>query len=444
MAGSQSIRRSRFLKNLADLAMRLLYRSVDVHQAYQETASGPQLGVSNHFGGLSDPLIQIYALDRVPRFIARDVIWKYPVAKQVMNFVGAIPVHKADDSVGGGAARNDQMFASTYAALADGDLVVIFPEGITVDDPAIAPLKTGAARIALGARADGVAGIQIIPSGIHYEDKAVLRSKVYVHVGDPIDLDDWVLEHAGTDQPQDSSNRELVTGLTTAIESRLRRAAPNFETWQEARVMKQASTVALRNVPGAPVDVDYADESALADELATRSKTEKDRIASSLDVYEADLDAAGLTDEQMMSRQSSRQSFMWRVIWNAMVGIVLLPFAMVGLAINLIPMAGVWLVGKARVAPAMMATLKPAAAIVLFSIAWGIAAWSGWTLAGFSGVAAVLLLMPVYLFALVALVERVTLVTRAIRNRAKSARSDLHESVLQHRTAVVEAVVDAL
>ena len=424
--------------------MRLLYRSVDVHQAFEATVRGPQLGVSNHFGGLSDPLIQIYALDRVPRVIGRDLIWKYPVAKQLMNFVGAIPVHKPDDSVGGGVARNDQMFASTYAALEDGDLVVIFPEGITVDDPAIAPIKTGAARIALGARAQGVTGIEIIPSGIHYEDKAVLRSKAYVHVGDPIDLDAWVEEHAAPGEAQDSSNRALVTELTAAIESLLRRAAPNFEDWQEARTMMEASAIALRNVPGASADVGYGDESALSDELATRSEGDKERIGVALDVYEADLDAAGLTDEQMMSRQSSRASFLWRVVWNAGVGLVLLPFALIGLVINILPMVGVWLVGKVRVAPAMMATLKPGAAIVLFSIAWGFAAWSGWKLGGFRGVAAVLLLMPLYLFALVAVVERVTLAGRAIGGRARSGGGDLHESVVEDRTAVVESVADAL
>ena len=443
MAGSPSTRKTRFLKNLADLAMRLLYRSVDVHQEYEATASGPQLGASNHFGGLSDPLIQIYALDRVPRFIGRDLIWKYPVAKQLMNFVGAIPVHKPDDSAERGAARNDQMFASTYAALEDEDLVVIFPEGITVDDPAIAPIKTGAARIALGARAKGVVGIEIIPSGIHYEDKALLRSKVYVHVGDPIDLDGWVGEHASPGQRQDSSNRELVNDLTAAIESRLRRAAPNFEDWQEARTMHQASEVALRNVPGAPVDVPYADESALADDLAGRSAGERERVTDAVGVYVADLDAAGLTDEQMMSRQRSRSSFLWRVVWNAGVGLLLLPFALIGLVINLIPMIGVWLVGKARVAPAMMATLKPGAAIVLFSIAWGITAWTGYQIAGLSGVAAVLLLMPLYVFALVAVVERGTLVARAIGSRVGGA-GDLHKEVLEHRSAVVRSVVDAL
>ena len=210
-------RRERFLKNVADLATRLLYRRIEVHQQLGATASGPQLGVANHFGGFADALILMYALDRVPRFIARDVIWRYPVAKQVMQFVRAIPVHKPADSAAKGAARNDQMFASTYHALGGEDLVVIFPEGITVDDPAIAPIKTGAARIALGARANGVAGIQIIPSGIHYEDKALLRSKVYVHVGDVIDLDRWVGENTEAGEDQDSSNRDLVTRLTGVI-----------------------------------------------------------------------------------------------------------------------------------------------------------------------------------------------------------------------------------
>ena len=207
--------------------------------------------------------------------------------------------------------------------------------------------------------------------------------------------------------------------------------------------MRQASEVALRNVPGAPVDVPYADESALADDLAGRSAGERERVTDAVGVYVADLDAAGLTDEQMMSRQRSRSSFLWRVVWNAGVGLLLLPFALIGLVVNLIPMIGVWLVGKARVAPAMMATLKPGAAIVLFSIAWGITAWAGYQIAGLGGVAAVLLLMPLYVFALVAVVERGTLVARAIGSRVGGA-GDLHKEVLEHRSAVVRSVVDAL
>ena len=437
-------RRQRFLKNIAGLTTRLLYRRVSVAQSYRATSQGPQLGVANHFGGFADALVLIHALDRVPRFIARDVIWRYPIARQLMNFAGAIPVHKPEDSASSGSVRNDQMFGSTYRALGEDDLVVIFPEGITVDDPAIAPIKTGAARIALGARANGVAGIEIVPSGIHYEDKAVLRSKIYVHVGAPIELDAWVDEHAAPGDDQDSSNRDLVRELTAHIESSLRKAAPNFESWQEARSMRQAAGVALRTAPDAPSEIGYADESALADDLAARPVPKKDRVTAAVDVYNADLDAAGMSDEQMMSRHRERWRFVWRIAWNLLVGVLLIPFAVIGFVINVIPMTLTWLVGKARVDPAVMATIKPGAAIVLFSITWGIAAWFAWRTFDAVGVGAVLLLMPLYVYAVIALVERGTLAVRAFGNWRKAGQKDLHEGVLEHRTDVVEAVVDAL
>lgn len=106
-----------------------------------------------------------------------------------MRWIRAIPIHKSHD---GGPTSNDQMFRSTYEALGEGDLITIFPEGVTVDDPRIANIKTGSARIALGARASGVGSITLLSAGIHYGDKAALRSEVFIDIGYPIDLDDLI------------------------------------------------------------------------------------------------------------------------------------------------------------------------------------------------------------------------------------------------------------
>ena len=434
-------RRERFIKNAAGLAIRLIYRSVEVRQIAGETSSGPQLAVSNHFGGFSDALIQAYALDRVPRFIARDVIWRYPVAKQLMEFFRAIPTHKPEDK---GPAGNDQMFHSTYTALGEGDLVMIFPEGITVDDPSIARVKTGAARIAMGARASGVEGIEIIPSGIHYDDKAAFRSKVWVNVGAPLDLDDEIGTYAEPGTAQDASNRDAVRALTADIEERLRRSAPDYADWEEERALTSAASIALRSIPGAPADVDYGEESVLANLLSQRPEVTKDGIAAAVDTYTADLDAVGLNDQQMVTSHQSRRSFFWRIIWNLIVGILLLPFALAGLLINIIPFVLLWLIGRVKMDPAMAATVKPASAIFLFLITWGIAGWSGWTWSGIEGVAAVLLVMPLYVYALFALVERGRLIWRAWKGWWRSHRTDLYEGVLDHRRAVVQAVSDAL
>ncbi|MGB5381510.1 MAG: 1-acyl-sn-glycerol-3-phosphate acyltransferase [Acidimicrobiia bacterium] len=434
-------RRERFLKNIAGLAVRLVYRSVEVRQVDGETSTGPQLGVSNHFGGFADALIQAYALDRVPRFIARDVIWRYPLAKQGMNLVGAIPTHKPEDK---GPAGNDQMFSSTYEALGEGDLVMIFPEGITVDDPSIARVKTGAARIALGARASGVQGIQIIPSGIHYDDKATLRSKVWVNVGAPLDLDENIRDYVGPGTAEDASNRDAVRALTADIESRLRRSAPDYTDWEEERALTNAAAIALRFVPNAPIEVDFGDESDVANVLAQRPQEVKDTIIEAVDRYNADLDAVGLNYQQIATTHRNRRSFLWRIIWNLIIGILLVPFAVLGLVINIVPFTLLWMISRVKMDPAVAATVKPAAAILLFSITWGIAGWQAWTWSGIEGVAAVLLVMPLYLYALFALVERGGLVWRAWRGLSRAHRADLYEGVQQHREDVVRAVSDAI
>ena len=434
-------RRERFLKNSAGLAVRLIYRSVEVRQRDGETSAGPQLSVSNHFGGFADALIQAYALDRVPRFIARDVIWRYPVAKQGMELVRAIPTHKPEDK---GPAGNDHMFSSTYEALGEDDLVMIFPEGITVDDPSIARVKTGVARIALGARASGVKGIQIIPSGIHYDDKATLRSKVWVNVGVPLDLDANIGNYVEPGAAEDASNRDAVRALTADIESRLRRSAPDYADWEEERALTAAASIALRSVPNAPIDVDFGDESDVANVLAQRSQDVKGTIVDAVDRYTADLEAVGLNDQQIATTHRSRRTFFWRIIWNLIVGIVLLPFALLGLAINFVPFFLLWLIGRVKMDPAMAATVKPASAILLFSITWAIAGWQGWTWSGIEGFAAVLLVMPLYLYALFALIERGGLVWRAWRGWWRAHRADLYEGVHEHREAVVQAVSDAI
>ena len=146
----------------------------------------------------------------------------------------------------------------------------------------------------------------------------------------------------------------------------------------------------------------------------------------------------------MVTSFDSRRSFLGRITWNLIVGLVLLPFALAGLMINFIPFVLLWLLGRVKLDPAVAATVKPGAAILLFSITWGAAGWAGWTWSGMEGVAAMLLVMPLYLYALFALVERGRLIWRAWQGWWKANRGDLHDGVLAHRTAVVQAVIDAI
>lgn len=435
-------RSERIINKIVWWAVAALYHRVEVRQAPDLTASGPELVNASHFGGFTDPLLLIYAMDRVPRFIARDVIWKIPIARSIMNWVRAIPVHKPED---GGKASNDEMFSSTYEALREGDLVTIFPEGITVDDPAIAQIKTGSARIALGARADGVSGIRLISAGIHYENKAALRSDVFVDISGVFDLDRFVADNVEPGAPEDASNRQLVRALTDEMETRLRHAAPDFEDWAIARSLSAAAEIALRDPDGDDMEVGHADRERLARLVDEASQEERDSVIEAMEVYQADLDALGFGDRMFVSGVRSTSKLVGYILRTLIIGLILLPFALAGAIVNAIPMAIVWLIGRLKVADAVMATIKPLGALAVFLVTWGVWVWAGARVAAVGGAAAVVLLLPILLYALIAIVERAVLLTRAIRGFARSRSiDDVYDQIRSHRDAVVEAIARAV
>ncbi|MGI9610358.1 MAG: 1-acyl-sn-glycerol-3-phosphate acyltransferase, partial [Acidimicrobiia bacterium] len=429
------------LRKVAAVLAWSTFRKVEVYRADQTTSEpGPLMSTANHFGGFLDPVLAMYALPRRPRIIARDVIWKIPVAKQIMNWVGAIPVHKADDR---GPGSNDQMFGSCYRALEDGQHILIFPEGITRDEPSIGKVKTGTARIVLGARASGASNISIVPIGIHYEDKAALRSRASVVIAAPIQVDEQVLRHAEPGDEPGPDNRAVVRSLTNAIDERLREAAPDFGDWQEATTLTRASEYTLRAL-GEPEDhVSLVQRDRLAGLLAHRPDPTKEEISSKLDAYERELEALTLSDQEM--NQPIRGSFWRELIARLVIGLVLLPYAILGLLVHLIPFLIVKAVGLARLAPAAMASLKPIAAILSFGITWIVLAVSMGNRFGSGWGWATLLVVPLYGIAAVVLWERGVLARKVVRMRkGEGLEGSALDILLRRRTDLVTTVLEAL
>lgn len=437
----EQTRRERFIRKLAGLLVRAIYRRVDVHRA-DDVAAGPQLSVSNHFGGFADPLLLIYAMPRVPRIVARDVIWKYPVVRSIMNWAGAIPIHKPEDR---GAGSNDAMFRSAYQALDNGAHLLIFPEGITRDEPSIGRVKTGAARIVLGARANGTTGIRITPAGIHYEDKASLRSDVSVLIGDAIDLDETIVTHVAPGDDEGPDNRAAVRSLTDAIEAELRRTAPDFEDWKEARALTTGAEILLRTLSEDPRDaIPAADRDALAGHLGRTPPKEKAKVAAAVDLYSNQLANLGLDDAQLLSGLTGSR-ILRRSIGLLLLAAVLLPYALVGAVVNWIPFLLVKAVGLLRVAPAVKSTIKPLSAILFFGIAWGVTLWGVFQEWGIRGALLAAILLPLYLGAVIVFLETTQTLWSSFMTWRRLKRARPSEDTLESaRHQALEVLVEAL
>lgn len=224
------------LKPIVGVALRWYYQRVTVSGMPRVPRDGPVFLAVNHPNALVDALVVGWSMPRRVRFTAKATIFSNAVAARFFTAVGAVPLRRAADEAGNGHAahaahaaasggdpsRNAASFEAVAQALAEGSAVVIFPEGKSHDDPRLAPLRTGLARMALQAAELGVRHIRIVPIGLLFERKEAPRSRVLLQVGEPLDLDHLVAAHVS------------VATLTQLVTERLESVTLNFASAEDA------------------------------------------------------------------------------------------------------------------------------------------------------------------------------------------------------------------
>src|SRR5690606_28731490 len=120
-----------------------------------------------------DPALVMATAGRPVRFLAKSTLFTGPFSP-LLRAADAIPVYRRQD--GADVERNEETFADVHAALARGEAVCIFPEGISHSSGRLEPLRTGAARMALSAQAAGI-DVPLVAVGINLEKKTTFRSR---------------------------------------------------------------------------------------------------------------------------------------------------------------------------------------------------------------------------------------------------------------------------
>lgn len=227
----------RALYGLARLAVRWYYRGVTFDGVERIPRHGPVLLVVNHPNELMDAIFTGLIAPRQLTFTGKATLFEHPIAKAFLRYMRVVPLRRSQDERATGrassadASRNADAFAAIHAALAAGQMVLIFPEGRSWDEPRLAPIKTGAARIALSARDAGVREVTVVPIGINYEQKDGLRSRVLVEVGQPIAIDALCAAEAQVEQ------------LTNTIAARLHAVTLNFDDDADADEVLDLATI---------------------------------------------------------------------------------------------------------------------------------------------------------------------------------------------------------
>ncbi|MEV4318357.1 lysophospholipid acyltransferase family protein [Actinocrispum sp. NPDC049592] len=153
---------------------------------------GGAILVFNHISHL-DPVVDavfVHRNKRVPRFLAKDSLFRIPVAGKVIAGAGTIPVYRGTANAGDSLRAADE-------ALREGKIICIYPEGTISKDPEGWPMRSfpGVARLALAHDVPVLPiarwGTRDILNGYTKKFTPFPRKTITTYVGEPVDLSQY-------------------------------------------------------------------------------------------------------------------------------------------------------------------------------------------------------------------------------------------------------------
>lgn len=191
--------------------------------------SGGYIVVANHITEI-DPVTvayPVYTHGTIPRFLAKDSLFRVPVLGYFLTKTAQIPVSR-------GSMDAKKSLDSARAVIKAGGAVLIYPEGTLTRDPDLWPMagRTGAARLALAT------GAPVLPLA-HWGDQELLpprarrphlfpRKKARVRIGRPIDFSDLVSPEGGRPSREalEQATERMMGAVTSLLEDLRGQKAP--------------------------------------------------------------------------------------------------------------------------------------------------------------------------------------------------------------------------
>lgn len=292
------------LRALLRHALRIFFREVVIEGRSDVPPRGPLLLAANHPNTLMDVLLVATALDRRVGFVAKAPLFRVPVLGRLLRFFGAVPVERRQEGPLDEAARarNDAALRACEEAVARGGAVLIFPEGVSQDEPRLMPLKTGLARIALGAERRAPGQVSVVPVALVYDDPGTFRSRARVRFGQPMPVGPF----AQLSAHEEAEPFQAARALTTAVREALLPEVVHVEHAEHDPLVRDLTRIYGGTV-AAEVGGKLAAVAAIARAVNAFAETEParvERVRGLLADYCAALERAGVDDRVVRAHQA--------------------------------------------------------------------------------------------------------------------------------------------
>ncbi|NOT91392.1 MAG: hypothetical protein HOP05_06855 [Ferruginibacter sp.] len=203
-----------FVKILARLAIKIYCRDININKKELLKTDGPLLLAVNHPNSFLDAIILCTLFDKPVYSLARGDAFKGKLTSKILFTLKLLPVYRVSEGVEN-LEENYKTFDACKEIFKQNGIVLIFSEGLCVNEWHLRPLKKGTARLSISSWEDDIP-LKVLPVGINYSSFRKFGKNVKLFFGEFITADD-IENNNGHGKNIQSFNSNLLQQLQPFI-----------------------------------------------------------------------------------------------------------------------------------------------------------------------------------------------------------------------------------
>jgi glycerol-3-phosphate O-acyltransferase / dihydroxyacetone phosphate acyltransferase len=305
----------------------------------------PVLFCSNHPNAFMDAVLLGATIKRRSWFLARSDVFRKKRLARFLSFIGIVPIYRLMEGAEN-LSKNDETFDRCAAMLEENKAIMIFSEGLCVQERRLRKLKKGTARIAFGAEEKNkfLLDLMIVPVGLNYSATPwKFRSGFHVRFGKPFAVKDY-------QQLYEQDKPRAMNQFTRDLENKMRELLVVIEHKENDELIAQIEEMQLdERAKVKSLGPDNTKDTHLisceiANEINAKTNADPEAVKT---IREKAATYFGLLKKYkirdwLLSPDAKQYSF----IGDAMMLLVLSPLWIFGIITNYIPYKIPWLIQK--------------------------------------------------------------------------------------------------
>lgn len=315
-----------FLYYVANLILRLYYRKIYVSGLDNIQKDKAYLIASNHPNGFLEPITMACTFPIPLYFLVRGDLFEIPGLKNLMVATHQLPIYRFKDGFSN-LRNNQKTIDAVIEMLRANKAILIFAEGSTESMMKLRPLQKGLGRMAQQAiEADGNLEIEVLPVGINYSDGQRHGTEVILNIGTPFSANEYFANQ--------ESPAKGVKAITDRTYKEMEKLIINLDdqgdvpyirkAWHYSKLIYRGLAPRIARGTNGPFD--------FLKDVSQRLNKGDENVKKQID---------GIAEEIGYTPESGKLGFR-----KTLVHLLILPFALIGFLIHLVPVGIAFLLEK--------------------------------------------------------------------------------------------------